>query len=76
MLESFRGNQAHNYEWLRYQYRLHDGGHFPRAVNRDFALVNDWSTNLRYLPQTLKEDESKAFLAAAEAIIQWADGRL
>jgi hypothetical protein len=38
--------------------------------------VNDWSTDLRYLPRTLKEDESKAFLAAAEAIIQWADGRL
>ena len=63
-------------KWLRYQYRLNGGAHFPRGINREFALVNDWSTNLRYLPRTLKEDESRAFLAAAKAIIHWADGRL
>jgi HEPN domain-containing protein len=76
LLQSFRGNQAHDYEWLRYQYRLNGGARFPREINRDFTLVNDWSTDLRYTPRTLKEDEAEAFLAAAEAIVHWADGRL
>jgi hypothetical protein len=76
LLETFRGNRAHDYEWLRYQYRVNGGARFPREVNRVFTLVNDWSTELRYTPRTLKGAEAEAFLAAAEAIITWADGRL
>ncbi len=31
VLADFRGNQGHNYEWLRYQYRLNSGAHFSRG---------------------------------------------
>ena len=41
-----------------------------------FTLVNDWSTDMRYLPRTLKADEAEGFLSAAENIIRWADGRI
>ncbi len=76
MLMSFRGSKAHEYEWLRSVYLTHGGSRFPREVNQHFTLVNDWSTDLRYTPRSVRMDEAKAFLAAAVAIIQWADGRL
>jgi hypothetical protein len=76
MLTSFRGARAHNYEWLRTQYLQYGGARFPREITRAFTLVNDWSTDMRYLPRTLKADEAEGFLSAAENIIRWADGRI
>lgn len=76
MLRSFRGAIAHDYEWLRTQYFLNGGARFPRDVNQDFTLVNNWSTDLRYTPRTIKIDEAEGFLAAAANIIRWADERL
>lgn len=76
MLDSFRGARAHDYEWLRALYLQNGGSRFPRETTRAFTLVNDWSTDLRYLPRTMKPDEAEGFLAAAENIIRWADGRL
>ena len=69
MLYSFRGARAHDYEWLRSQYFQNGGARFPRNVNEAFTLVNDWSTDLRYLPRTLKTNEAKAFLSAASSIL-------
>src|SRR3954454_11974277 len=43
MLRSFRGQRAHDYEWLRQKYVEHGGSHFPPGINRSFALLNDWS---------------------------------
>jgi hypothetical protein len=76
MLESFRGARAHDYEWLRTQYRLGGGARFPKEINEAFTLVQAWSTDMRYMPQTWKAGDADAFLAASEAIIRWADGRL
>jgi hypothetical protein len=76
LLQSFRGSRAHNYEWLRTQYLQSGGARFPRDVNAAFTLVNDWSTDLRYLPRTLKSDEADGFLTAAKTILKWADERL
>ena len=76
MLNSFRGARAHDYEWLRTLYLENGGARFPRKMTESFTLVNDWSTDMRYLPRTLKADEAEGFLAAAENIIRWADGRL
>jgi len=76
VLESFRGNLAHDYNWLRARYRISGGTILPRDINHHFTLVNYWSTDLRYVPRTLREGEAEAFLKAAEAIIQWARGRL
>ncbi len=75
MLQSFRGSKAHDYEWLRYLYRLNGGARFPRSINEHFTLVNDGSTDLRYNPSTVDEPDAEAFLKAREAIIAWAKGR-
>jgi hypothetical protein len=75
-LRSFRGPKAHEYEWLRSLYLTNGGARFPREITQHFTLVNDWSTDLRYTPRSVREDEAEAFLAAAVAIIRWADGRL
>ena len=76
MLNSFRGARAHDFEWLRTRYLENGGSRFTRATTEAFTLVSDWSTDMRYLPRTLKADEAKGFLAAAESIIHWADGRI
>jgi hypothetical protein len=76
VLGSFRGSRAHDYEWLRNQYRLNGGAVFPHEVNRSFLLTNRWSTDLRYMPGTLNVRKASAFMAAAGAILHWADGRL
>ena len=75
-LSSFRGGRAHDFEWLRSQYRINGGAVFPAEVNRHFTLVSDWSTDLRYSPKSVREADAEAFLAASLAIINWADGRL
>ncbi len=76
MLATFRGARAHDYEWLRTQYLQNGGSRFPREITEAFTLVNAWSTDMRYLPRTLKADEAEGFLSAAENIIRWADGRI
>lgn len=75
-LKSFRGSKAHDYEWLRSEYLLNAGTRFPRDVTQHFTLVNDWSTDLRYTPRSVRADEAEAFLVSAVAIIRWADRRL
>jgi hypothetical protein len=76
MLKSFRGGKAHDFEWLREQYRRKNAAPFPSAITRSFVLVNDWSTALRYLPKNMKTGEIDAFLRAADDIKKWAAGRL
>ncbi len=75
-LHSFRGQRAHEYNWLRDRYRISGRASFPRDVNQRFTLVNNWLTDLRYVPRILRESEAESFLKAAEAIILWARGRL
>lgn len=75
-LKSFRGIKAHEFEWLRSLYLTNGGARFPPVITQQFTLVNDWSTDLRYTPRSVREGEAEAFLEAAVAIIHWADGRL
>ena len=75
ILASFRGATAHNFEWLRTIYSQARGSRFPREINAAFALVNDWSTDLRYLPSTLKPADAEDFLRAANRILTWAQSR-
>lgn len=76
VLQSFRGSKGHNYEWLREQYRQSGGAQFTPAVTRSFALVSDWSTEMRYIPRNYPRPEIEAFLKATQEIMNWADGRL
>ena len=75
-LKSFRSSKAHDYEWLRSLYLSNGGARFPPEITQHFTLVNDWSTDLRYTPRSVRADEADAFLASAVVIIRWADGRL
>lgn len=75
-VQAFRGNQAHDFQWLRDRYLQKGGAKFPKNISRDFTLVSAWSTKLRYLPKTMKAKEADRILEAAEQIIRWADERL
>lgn len=77
LVGTFRGAKAHDLRWLRSQYLLGSGRRtLPREVAGQFALVTSWSTDLRYSPAELRRPDAVTFLAAADAILRWADGRL
>ena len=76
ILATFRGAQAHDYDWLRRQYSELGGQTFPPATLKQFILVNTWTTDLRYDSGTARRRDAEDFLKASEAIINWADGRL
>ncbi len=76
LLRLFTGRRAHEFEWLKQQYTKYGRGEVPKEIARHFAMVNTWSTDIRYVAGSLKKREAEAFCAAAAAIIHWADGRL
>ena len=75
VLATFRGAVAHNIEWLRGRL-VQRIRRLPAAENRQISLVTSGSTDLRYEPGPGDVDDAKAFLAAAESILEWADGRM
>jgi len=75
MLKDFRGQRAHNFDWLRMEYLKAGGPRFPRAVHESFLLVTVWSTDIRYMSGVRDPDDVSSFLEATDAIIAWADGR-
>ncbi len=44
---SFRGGKAHDFEWLKAQYRTIGGAAFPQDIREHFVLVSTWSTEFR-----------------------------
>lgn len=76
MRDSFTGRKAHDFGWLKKQYIDRGGAAFPTDIARNFAMVNTWTTDMRYKPGTTKRKDAEAFFGAAEKIITWADGRL
>src|SRR4051812_11082661 len=65
VLRTFRGNRAHEYEWLRAVYRIRSGAAFPGEINQCFARVDTWSTDLRYEPGNLRDREAESFIRTA-----------
>jgi HEPN domain-containing protein len=79
VLDSFRGSGAHNFDWLRASYAKYGGTPPPKKdkeLARAFIVVASWSTDLRYDPGTMPEDDAREFLAAVRRIFAWADERL
>lgn len=72
----FRGSDGHDFEILRTNYFKRGGAGFPPEIAKLFALVSDWSTDLRYAPHESKDSEAERFLAAVAGIIAWSKGRL
>jgi hypothetical protein len=76
VLGSFRTHRAHEYEWLRAQYRTRGRGVFPGEIMKYFARVDLWSTDLRYQPGDFGTREADTFLKTVGLILEWIDGRL
>ncbi len=76
ILDSFRGRSAHDFGWLRENYLLNGGARFPMETTKNFMLVSDWSTDLRYSPVRIGNADAETFLNAARHILSWADGRI
>ena len=72
----FRGAKAHDFDWLLRLYRQLGGQGMPRVLAADYARVNTWTTEFRYVTSTMKEQETQAFLASARRVVEWANGRL
>ena len=61
---------CHEYEWLRSCIVTRSGAAFPGGVNQCFALVDDWSTDMRYQPGKLRDREAESFMKTAGVILR------
>lgn len=75
-LAKFRGQQAHEYEWLLRLYRSISNTNIPIALVPHWARMNTWSTSMRYQPGVLDEGDAEQFMASVEQIRMWVEGRL
>lgn len=76
LIAEFRGARAHDYHWLLREYYNRGGPPMPRGLASDFLRVNTWSTDLRYSPGSIHDDDARDFHRSASEIMNWADGRL
>jgi HEPN domain-containing protein len=76
MFAQLRGSKAHDFEWLRGEYRRLGGDQIPAEIARRFSDLAYWSTELRYSPRQIRIAEATQFLESATRIVDWADGRL
>ena len=72
----FRGQRAHQFEWLRKRYYQTNAPQFPKETNDSLVFVSTWETSLRYKPGVGNRDDSKRFMAEVTKILKWADGRI
>jgi hypothetical protein len=75
VLATFRGAGAHNIDRLR-ERLIQRIGRLPVIVARHVSLVSSWSTDIRYEPGPGDPEDAEAFLAAADSILAWANGRM
>ncbi len=86
LVRSFTGNKAHNYEWLKNKYSEMTKGKrtrkgqmpFPMAIKSrvSFSLIAAWTTELRYDPGEMREEEARSFLNAVREVVAELQGRL
>lgn len=63
---------GHDLIALRAAIRARSGG-LPRDVTAEFVYVLTWDPDLRYEPGPVDPGKAERFVAAAEAIVKWAD---
>ena len=71
----FRGQRAHDYEWLRHRYRQTHAPAWPTDISQALTFVGTWETALRYTSGVRDRHDAARFLAEARKIIAWADSR-
>ena len=72
----FRGQRAHEYEWLRYRYAQNSPPGLPAATSESLAFVSTWDTSLRYKPGLGEPRDASRFLKEVKLILEWADNRI
>lgn len=72
----FRGQRAHQYEWLRHRYAQTNAPGLPSEIGQSLAFVRTWETSLRYTPGLGHREDASRFLAEARKILDWADSRI
>jgi hypothetical protein len=72
----FRGQRAHDYEWLRHRYMQTRAPGWPADISQALTFVGTWETSLRYTPGVGDRRDASRFLAEARKIIAWADSRM
>lgn len=72
----FRGQRAHQYEWLRHRYAQTNAPGLPVAISGSLAFVSTWDTSLRYLPGLGEPNDASRFLEEVKTILEWADNRI
>ncbi len=72
----FRGQRAHEYEWLRYRYAQTSPPGIPAAISASLAFVSTWDTSLRYKPGLGEPRDASRFLEEVKLILDWADNRI
>ena len=75
VLASFRGSGGHDLLRLRLRYRRVAPAE-PRSITLHLETLESWSVALRYNPREVRVREAKDFLAAVEAVWDWAGERL
>ena len=73
---SFRGSFGHNLSGLLESYVKAKQGKVPKDVIVAITDIADWTTDLRYDPKIIKDEEAKAFLGSAQNVMNWVKGRL
>lgn len=76
MAATFRGNRAHDFDWILDQYYEQGGTRPPREINGCLGAMDEWSTELRYDPAQMIDAEAERFLESARKVVRWADGRM
>lgn len=72
----FKGNLGHNLEELRAAVS-ECGINFDKNIQQQFQVVNAlWTTALRYLPGTFKQEPIQRFFTSAKEFVQWLDRRI
>jgi hypothetical protein len=75
LIATFRGAIAFDIGWLRDRL-VRRIGRLPTGESRHVSWVSSWSTDLRYEAGPGDPRDATDFLAAAESILAWADGRM
>jgi len=73
---AFRGQRAHDYEWLRQRYMQTRAPGWPTDISQALTFVGTWETSLRDTPGVGDRHDASRFLAEARKIIAWADSRM
>ena len=71
---TFRGQAAHNYDWLKHELAKRSVG-IPSDIVRLIAKVNWWGTEMRYQTRQVERRVAEEFLKSVDAIIEWVQGR-